>query len=199
MQPVEPHAKGELPTAQRSLYLMLNFSKNCFSLELAVETSVKSRRIFPGVTIAAGEIKIKPGRLTGEAPRRTETQVDIYMTRTEPTLVLTLNPKLFKLNVWDSTIQNIAVLCMLRQCHGKVLCRTKKWHLLLFLLKPKHTTPTARKRKEVSMDFHYRNLTNQFLTCKTDQVWRKYSNFKQNCSGTTHQSCSTSLHIENTP
>lgn len=99
MQPVEPHAKGELPTAQRSLYLMLNFSKNCFSLELAVETSVKSRRIFPGVTIAAGEIKIKPGRLTGEAPRRTETQVDIYMTRTEPTLVLTLNPKLFKLNV----------------------------------------------------------------------------------------------------
>lgn len=80
--------------AQRGLYLMLNFSKNRFSLDLAAETSVNTRRIFPGVTIAAGNIKIKPWRLTGKALRRTGTQVDIYMTTTEPTLVLTLNPKI---------------------------------------------------------------------------------------------------------
>ncbi len=62
---------------------MLNFSKNRFSLDLAAETSVNTRRIFPGVTIAAGEIKIKPGMLTGETPRRTETLVDIHMTNAE--------------------------------------------------------------------------------------------------------------------
>lgn len=66
---------------------------------LAAKTSANTRRIFPGVTIAAGEIKINPVRLAGEAPRRPETLADIYMTSTESTLVLTLNPKLLKLNV----------------------------------------------------------------------------------------------------
>lgn len=54
---------------------------------LAAKTSANTRRIFPGVTIAAGEIKINPVRLAGEAPRRPETLADIYMTSTESTLV----------------------------------------------------------------------------------------------------------------
>lgn len=65
MQSVEPNARGELPAAQRSLYLMLNFSKNHFSLDLAAETLVYTSGILSGVTIAAGEIKIKPVRLDG--------------------------------------------------------------------------------------------------------------------------------------
>lgn len=94
---MEPHARRELPAAQRSLYQTLNFSKTCFSSDLAAEPSVNTQRNFPGVTIAAGEIKIKPGRLTGKAPGRAETLLDVYMTKTEPTLDLALNPKLFKL------------------------------------------------------------------------------------------------------
>lgn len=81
MQSVEPNARGELPAAQRSLYLMLNFSKNHFSLDLAAETLVNTSRIPSGVTIAAGEIKIKTCAVGWDSsPERARTQTDVLYT-----------------------------------------------------------------------------------------------------------------------
>lgn len=45
----------------------------------------------------------------------------------------------------------------------------QKWHLCLFWLERKHTTPAFLKSEVVSMDFRDRNRTNQFLACKADQ------------------------------